>query len=175
MDEQTGQQGGAVPGTYAPPPQGFGPPPPAYAPQPPYAPSPYAPAPHAPAPHAPSPYAPQPAGAPAPVHPSPAPGPDFLAADRRNAVVVDSEGVSLERDGATLDFPWHDIATVHYKAGPGGGVLMVAVVLPDGRFYEGVVAARNQAKLQEWFAHLAPVLHFYLAGRGHQPGAPTGR
>ncbi|WP_251060219.1 hypothetical protein [Streptomyces sp. ISL-100] len=103
--------------------------------------------------------------APAPV-PVPA-GPDFLAADRRNAVVVDAEGVSLECNGASLDFPWRDIQTVHYKAGPGGEVLMVAVVLPDGRFFEGVVAARNQAKLQEWFAELAPVLGFYLAGRGH--------
>ncbi|MBT2493494.1 hypothetical protein J7E96_34345 [Streptomyces sp. ISL-96] len=125
------------------PQQGFGPPPPAFAPAP----------------------------APAPMPPFPgqpvAAGPDFLAADRRNAVVVDAEGVSLECNGATLDFPWRDIQTVHYKAGPGGEVLMVAVVLPDGRFFEGVVAARNQAKLQEWFAELAPVLGFYLAGRGH--------
>ncbi|MET9518629.1 hypothetical protein [Streptomyces sp. NPDC002994] len=107
---------------------------------------------------------PPPAFAPAPV-PVPA-GPDFLAADRRNAVVVDAEGVSLERNGASLDFPWRDIQTVHYKAGPGGEVLMVAVVLPDGRFFEGVVAARNRARLQEWFTELAPVLGFYLAGRG---------
>ncbi|GHB04603.1 hypothetical protein [Streptomyces chryseus] len=157
MDEQTGQQAG-VPGAYAPPPQGFGPPPPAYAPapqpQPPHAPSPYG-APPTP----PSPYAPHP--------PAAAPGPDFLAADRRNAVVVDAEGVSLESNGATLDFPWRDIATVHYKPGPGGEVLMVAVALPDGRFYEGVVVARNRAKLQEWCAQLAPVLGHYLAGRGH--------
>lgn len=130
------------------PQQGFGPPPPAFAPAP-------VPAPMSPVP-----------GPPAPGPPVAA-GPDFLAADRRNAVVVDAEGVSLECNGATLDFPWRDIQTVHYKPGPGGQVLMVAVVLPDGRFYEGVVAARNQAKLQEWFAQLAPVLGFYLAGRGH--------
>ncbi|WP_028811662.1 hypothetical protein [Streptomyces flavidovirens] len=125
------------------PQQGFGPPPPAFAPAPVTAP-------------------------PMPFHGPPVPaGPDFLAADRRNAVVVDAEGVSLERDGATIDFPWRDIQTVHYKPGPGGGVLMVAVVLPDGRFYEGVVAARNQGKLHEWLAQLAPVLGHYLAGRGH--------
>ncbi|MBT2524063.1 hypothetical protein J7E91_01115 [Streptomyces sp. ISL-99] len=123
------------------PQQGFGPPPPAFAP--------------APGPPAPFPGPPGPAG------------PDFLAADRRNAVVVDAEGVSLECNGATIDFPWRDIQTVHYKPGPGGGVLMVAVVLPDGRFYEGVVAARNQAKLQAWLAELASVLGYYLAGRGH--------
>ncbi|MGW7199598.1 hypothetical protein [Streptomyces chryseus] len=170
MDEQTGQQAG-VPEAYAPPPQGFGPPPPAYAPaphpqpphaSPPHAPSPYGAPPTPPSPYAPSPYAPHP-----PAPPAPAPGPDFLAADRRNAVVVDAEGVSLESNGATLDFPWRDIATVHYKPGPGGEVLMVAVVLPDGRFYEGVVVARNRAKLQEWCAQLAPVLGHYLAGRGH--------
>ncbi|MBT2510337.1 hypothetical protein J7I98_31685 [Streptomyces sp. ISL-98] len=167
MDEQTGYQGGAAPGpgSYPPPPQGFGPPPPAYAPAPqaqqPYAPSPYA----APAPYAPQmPVAPTPAPAPAP---APAPGPEFLAADRRNAVVVDAEGVSFEWNGATADFPWRDIQTVHFKQGPQGLVLMVAVVLPDGRFYEGAVLARNQGKLHEWFAELAPVLGFYLAGRGN--------
>ncbi|OEJ25264.1 hypothetical protein BGM19_23855 [Streptomyces agglomeratus] len=142
------------------PQQGFGPPPPAFAPAP--APMPYSGPGPAPAPHsgpgpAPTPYA-------GPVPPA---GPDFLAADRRNAVVVDAEGVSLESNGATLDFPWRDLATVHYKPGPGGEVLMVAVALPDGRFYEGVVVARNRAKLQEWLAQLGPVLAHYLAGRGH--------
>ncbi|GAA1527140.1 hypothetical protein GCM10009730_39980 [Streptomyces albidochromogenes] len=157
--EQTGHPGGAAPGPYGQPPpqyqppphppqqQGFGPPPPAFAPAPMPAPGAF-PAPAAPA-------APMPAG------------PDFLAADRRNALVVDAEGVSLESNGATLDFPWRDIATVHYKPGPGGEVLMVAVVLPDGRFYEGVVVARNRAKLHEWFAELGAVLAHYLAGRGH--------
>ncbi|MGR8008590.1 hypothetical protein [Streptomyces hypolithicus] len=161
MDEQTGHQGGAAPGAYPPPPQGFGPSPPAFAPAPPAS----APAqpqqPYAPQ-VPPQPYAPQAPYAPAP---GPAPYPDFLAADRRNAVVVDAEGVSLESNGATLDFPWRDIQTVHYKQGPQGLVLMVAVVLPDGRFYEGTVTARNQAKLHEWFVELAPVLGFYLAGR----------
>ncbi|WP_344497275.1 hypothetical protein [Streptomyces enissocaesilis] len=92
-------------------------------------------------------------------------GPDFLATDPRNAVVVDAQGVSLERDGATADFPWQDIRTVHCKPGTWGHVLTVAVVLPDGRFFEGAVTARDQAKLQEWFAELAPVLAHYLAGR----------
>ncbi|MFD5103573.1 hypothetical protein, partial [Streptomyces albidochromogenes] len=151
--EQTGHAGGAAPGPYGhpqyqpphpPQQQGFGPPPPAFAPAP----------------------TPAPGAFPAPAAPIPA-GPDFLAADRRNAVVVDAEGVSLESNGATLDFPWRDIATVHYKPGPGGEVLMVAVVLPDGRFYEGVAVARNRAKLQEWCAELGAVLAHYLAGRGH--------
>ncbi|MGS2590089.1 hypothetical protein [Streptomyces hebeiensis] len=93
-------------------------------------------------------------------------GPDFLAADRRSAVVVDAAGVSFECNGHTLDFPWQDIATVHYKAGSPGHVLMVAVVLPDGRFFECAVIARNRGKLQQWFADLAPVLGVHLAGRG---------
>ncbi|MGW0561897.1 hypothetical protein ACWDZ4_15085 [Streptomyces sp. NPDC003016] len=141
---QTGHPGGAAPGPYPQPPyqpqQGFGPPPPVFAPAP----------------------GSFPAPAPAPA------GPDFLATDPRNAVVVDAQGVSLERDGATADFPWQDIRTVHYKPGTWGHVLMVAVVLPDGRFFEGAVTARDQGKLQEWFTELAPVLAHYLAGRTGQ-------
>ncbi|WP_406153848.1 hypothetical protein OG217_13400 [Streptomyces sp. NBC_01023] len=151
----TGQQGGASPGPYPPPPhqppshqpppqpqQAFGPPPPhlyALAP-PPAQQQPYGPA-------------------------SFAGGPDFLATDRHNAVVVDSEGVSFERNGRTADFGWSHIRSVPYKGSYGGTTLMVAVVLGDGMFYECAVEARNSAKLQQWFAELAPVLGYYLGGR----------
>ncbi|PVE12025.1 hypothetical protein OIE62_27055 [Streptomyces scopuliridis] len=146
-------------------PQGFGPPPTAYAPvpqqpHPAYGPPPPAPWPQPPAYPQPSPY-PQ-YGA-----QQPPAGPEFLAADRRNAVVVDAAGVSFEANGLTADFAWHDIHTVHYKAGSHGHVLMVAVVLPDGRFFECAVNARKSAKLQEWFGLLAPVLGAYTGG-----GAP---
>lgn len=149
----TGQQGGASPGPYPayppqpqqpPPPQGFGPPPPLYAPVPP-------------------PVQQQPAG-PAP-HGDFAGGPDFLATDRRNAVVVDSQGVSFELDGRTADFDWSQIRSVPYKGSFGGTTLMVAVVLADGVFYECAVEARSGAALQQWFAELAPVLGYYLGGR----------
>ncbi|GAA1166621.1 hypothetical protein GCM10009654_24400 [Streptomyces hebeiensis] len=164
---------GAAPyGPPAPHASPYGPPPPHAAP---YGAPPYGP----PAPYA-QPYPVHPQGPGQPPYPQgpgqpfaaqpaavqPPAGPDFLAADRRSAVVVDAAGVSFESNGHTLDFPWHDIATVHYKAGSPGHVLMVAVVLPDGRFFECAVIARNRGKLQQWFADLAPVLGVHLAGRG---------
>ncbi|WP_371645288.1 hypothetical protein [Streptomyces mirabilis] len=113
-------------------PPGFGPPPPQYAPQ----------------------YAPQP---PQP----PAPGPEFLAVDKHNSVVVDASGVAFEMYDITVDFPWNEIRSVHYKASPNGKALMVAVVHLDGRVYECVVTAKPRELLRAWFAQLAWVLGYY--------------
>ncbi|MEU0896279.1 hypothetical protein [Streptomyces massasporeus] len=138
--------------TQQPPPgPGFGPPPPQYAPEPP----PYTSAPPA--------YAPaQPPYAQAPPPPQqPAAGPDFLAVDKRNAVVVDASGVAFETSGLTVEFRWPEIRSVHYRASPDGKALMVAVVHMDGRFYECVVEARPKTRLQEWFPQLAWVLGHY--------------
>ncbi|MFE5755713.1 hypothetical protein ACFQ7I_18725 [Streptomyces massasporeus] len=150
--------------TQQPPPgPGFGPPPPQYAPPPPQhapAPPPQAPA---PSPYAPAqPYAPAPpyAQAPPPQQPAAA-GPDFLAVDKRNAVVVDASGVAFETSGLTVEFRWPEIRGVHYRASPDGKALMVAVVHVDGRFYECVVEARPRTRLQEWFPQLAWVLGHY--------------
>ena len=119
--------------TEQPPPPGFGPPPP----MPP-----------------PSSYAPQ--------VPQPAPvGPEFVAVDTRNAIVVDAEGVTLDVNGVQAEFPWPEIRSVHYKASPNGKSLMLAVVYLDGQFYEGVVEARPRARLTEWFTQLAWVLGHY--------------
>ncbi|MFF4587063.1 hypothetical protein [Streptomyces sp. NPDC001388] len=144
-------------------PPGFGPPPSPYAPGPPppppgppsYAPgpAPYAPGPQNPSPGQP-PYAsgpPQPAG----------PGPEFLAVDKHNSVVVDVSGVAFEMYDITVEFPWPEIRSVHYKASPNGKALMVAVVHLDGRVYECVVNARPREVLQGWFAQLAWVLGYY--------------
>ncbi|KUO21889.1 hypothetical protein [Streptomyces dysideae] len=119
------------------PPQGFGPPPPQYAPTPP---PPYAP--------------PQPQ----PVQPA---GPEFLAVDRHNAVVIDATGVSFENHGLTADFPWQEIRSVHYQAAPTGNGVMVAVIHLDGRFYECAVDAKRRDRLQKWFGQLAAVLGYY--------------
>ncbi|MFJ4560187.1 hypothetical protein ACIP4Q_29515 [Streptomyces massasporeus] len=150
--------------TQQPPPgPGFGPPPPQYAPPPPQhapAPPPQAPA---PSPYAPAqPYAPAPpyAQAPPPQQPAAA-GPDFLAVDKRNAVVVDASGVAFETSGLTVEFRWPEIRGVHYRASPDGKALMVGVVHVDGRFYECVVEARPRTRLQEWFPQLAWVLGHY--------------
>ncbi|MFG2807399.1 hypothetical protein [Streptomyces massasporeus] len=143
--------------TQQPPPgPGFGPPPPQYAPAPPQ----YAPAPPPQAP-APSPYAPAQPYAQAPPPQQPAAGPDFLAVDKRNAVVVDASGVAFETSGLTVEFRWPEIRSVHYRASPAGKALMVAVVHMDGRFYECVVEARPRTRLQEWFPQLAWVLGHY--------------
>ncbi|MER7476995.1 hypothetical protein ABTX60_04945 [Streptomyces sp. NPDC126510] len=138
-----------------PPGPGFGPPPPQYAPAPP----PYA-APQQPYAQAPQqqPYAqapPQPAAG----------GPDFLAVDKRNAVVVDASGVAFESSGLSIEFRWPEIRSVHYQASPSGKALMVAVVHMDGRFCECVVEAKPRSRLQEWFPQLAWVLgHYRPAG-----------
>jgi hypothetical protein len=88
-------------------------------------------------------------------------GPEFLAVDKHNAVVVDASGVVFELSGHTLEFRWPEIRSVHYKASPDGKALMVAVVHVDGRFYECGVEAKPRARLQEWFPQLAWVLGHY--------------
>ncbi|MET9830664.1 hypothetical protein ABZ078_15400 [Streptomyces sp. NPDC006385] len=141
------------PGFGPPPGPGFGPPPPQYAP-------PHAPPPHAPPQHAPQHTPAQPSYAPVPPQPAPA-GPEFLALDKHNAVVVDASGVAFEMSGLSIEFRWPEIRGVHYKASPDGKALMVAVVHMDGRFYECVVVAKPRPRLQEWFAQLAWVLGHY--------------
>ncbi|MFE3035483.1 hypothetical protein ACFXKY_28000 [Streptomyces canus] len=117
----------------------------------------------------PPPSAPPPGFGPPPPHygygypppPPPPEGPEFMAVDRHNSVVVDSAGVAFEDHGQSAEFPWHEIRSVHYKAGPSGKTLMVAVIHLDGRFYECVVDAKGRDRLGEWFAQLAPVLGYY--------------
>ncbi|KFF99778.1 hypothetical protein IQ62_16625 [Streptomyces scabiei] len=159
---------------------GFGPPPPPYAPpgtpqgRPPYGQPPqpqgqppYAQPPHpqgqppygqpAPPPHS---YA-QPQAAPGAAGGAPAQGPEFLAVDRHNSVVVDINGVAFEDHGIAIDFTWPEIRSVHYKASGNGKALMVAVIHVDGSFYECTVDAKPRERLHQWFAHLAQVLGYY--------------
>ncbi|OKK06214.1 hypothetical protein AMK26_09155 [Streptomyces sp. CB03234] len=141
-------------------PPGFGPPIPI---QPPYgaSPAPYG----GPAP-APASYpAPYPASYPAPYTLPLADGPEFVAHDRRNSVIVDPSGVSLEVNGHTMDFPWAGVSTVHFAPAPYGHVLMVSVTHPSGMLYECRIDAKRKAQLHQWLAELGPVLHHYLAGR----------
>ncbi|MDO0912142.1 hypothetical protein QQM39_15205 [Streptomyces sp. DT2A-34] len=133
-----------------PPGPGFGPPPPQFAPaQPPYAPGQPSCAPA------------QPPFSPVPPQPSAPAGPEFLAIDKRNAVVIDASGVAFEMAGLTIEFYWPEVRSVHYKASPDGKALMVAVIHVDGRFYECVVEAKPRTRLQEWFPQLAWVLGHY--------------
>ena len=135
---QPGQDGQPQPPMTPPaaPPPGFGPPP--------------------------QPYAPQPYGYPGPGAGAPvAEGPEFLAVDRHNSVVVDVSGVAFEDHGISVDFPWPEIRSVHYKASPNGKALMVAVIHLDGRFSECTVAAKPRERLHQWFGQLAQVLGYY--------------
>ncbi|ORT61102.1 hypothetical protein [Streptomyces sp. CB03238] len=154
-------------------PPGFGPPIPI---QPPYgaSPAPYgapAPVPYGTPP--PVPYggpAPAPYGTPAPYPgpygpPPPGDGPEFVAHDRRNSVIVDPSGVSLEINGHTMEFPWAGVSTVRFAPAPYGHVLMVSVTHPSGMLYECRIDARRKAQLHQWLAELGPVLHHYLANR----------
>lgn len=149
------------------PPPGFGPPPQPYAPPgspqgPPQGPPPGPPPGPPQQPYAypqaaqpPQPYGYSGAGAPV------AEGPEFLAVDRHNSVVVDVSGVAFEDHGISVDFPWPEIRSVHYKASPNGKALMVAVIHLDGRFYECTVEARPRERLHQWFGQLAQVLGYY--------------
>ncbi|MFE5485859.1 hypothetical protein [Streptomyces sp. NPDC056527] len=95
-----------------------------------------------------------------------APPPEFVAHDRRNSVIVDPSGVSLEINGQVMDFPWAAVSTVHHAPSPhGGAILMVAVVHPSGMMYECRVDAKRKAQLHQWLAQLGPVLHHYLSNR----------
>lgn len=149
--------------------QGFGPPPPPYAPPGPPPPAQPQGQPSAPYGQPPQPYAqpPQPYGqsqaAPgAPGAPgAPAQGPEFLAVDRHNSVVIDINGVAFEDHGIAIDFPWPEIRSVHYKASGNGKSLMVAVIHSDGSFYECTVEAKPRERLHQWFGQLAHVLGCY--------------
>lgn len=147
--------------------QGFGPPPQPYgtpgAPPPPAPPQPYAQPPNAYAPPQRQPYPrqPYPQAAVPPAAGAPTQGPEFLAVDRHNSVVIDSSGVAFEDHGISVDFSWPEIRGVHYKASPNGKALMIAVIHLDGSFFECVVEAKPRTRLHEWFAHLAQVLTYY--------------
>ncbi|MEV4866241.1 hypothetical protein CTU88_22390 [Streptomyces sp. JV178] len=84
-----------------------------------------------------------------------------MAVDRHNSIVIDVSGVAFEDHGVSVDFPWPEIRSVHYKASPNGKALMVAVVHLDGSFFECTVEAKPRTRLHEWFPHLAHVLGYY--------------
>ncbi|MEE1758002.1 MULTISPECIES: hypothetical protein [unclassified Streptomyces] len=136
--------------------QGFGPPPPPYAPPSTPPGPPYAPPPQQQYAQPQQPYAPPPQ----PYAQSPQ-GPEFLAVDRHNSVVIDVSGVAFEDHGVSVDFSWPEIRSVHYKASGNGKALMVAVIHLDGGFFECTVEAKPRERLHQWFAHLAHVLGHY--------------
>lgn len=133
------------------PPSAYGAGPVSAAPAPPYAAGP----PYVPGALPPSPYGP---GAAVPL-----PGmPEFLAMDRKNAVVLDSAGVSLGTDGRVTEVPWHavDFAWCERAAGR-GHTLLVGVALRDGTVFSCAVTTRRAAELEEWTAQFDATLGYY--------------
>ncbi|MEV8425932.1 hypothetical protein [Streptomyces niveus] len=108
----------------------------------------------------------------APSYPPPHHNPEFLAADSRSGIVVDENGVTFDFEGQSAEFPWSEIQSIHSKPGVGGHRLMVAVVLPRGKFYECGVKARNSVTLNQWFRDLGHVLGVYLGRRDNPPLSP---
>ncbi len=109
-------------------------------------------------------YAPPPPpqyAAPYPTPPQAPTGPEFLAVDRHNSIVVDASGVAFEDHGVGIELPWPEIRSVHYRPTGNGKGLMMGVVHLDGRFYECVVDAKSRDRSNEWAAQLLPVLQFY--------------
>ncbi|WP_415947927.1 hypothetical protein [Streptomyces sp. KLOTTS4A1] len=132
------------------PPPGDVPPPPAYAPQAPPARTPQA-------------YGAEPAPQP------PFSAPEFVAFDKNNAVVIDAEGVSFDIGGQVADFPWQQLAQLHYTAQ--GVFLRVGITHSAGWFHECVVNAKKQQKMIRWLTELGPVAAYYQAQLA-QRGAP---
>ncbi len=147
-------------------PQAFGPPPPAYGSQAPAHASPPPPT-HVPGPpptHVPG---PPPAYVPGQI-PQPVPaGPEFVAFDKTNALVIDGEGVSFDLGGQITDHAWQHITQLHYTAQ--GTFLRVGITHTAGWFHECVINAKKQQKMIEWLTQLGPVAAYYqaqLANRG---------
>lgn len=151
------------------------PPMPGYAPAPPVPSTPLPPSPYAPAAGygyaAPPPFpaaVPMPLAAPGtgyagpPVDQVPPDAPEFLAMDRKNAVVADADGISLGVNGRVAEFPWPAIHTAWCERATGRGhVLLVAVALNDGSIHSCEVGTRDPAELTAWLAHFTALMAYY--------------
>ncbi|WP_420035660.1 hypothetical protein ACN2WE_28235 [Streptomyces sp. cg28] len=123
----------------------------------------FGPPPSVPPPPAHPPVFPPPPSVPPAAGPGPAPGPEFIAADDHNGLVVDSDGVHFEQGPHGIDLPWAYVRTVRFQPVPDG--LYVTAVMTDGPVYECRVRARRRSLATQWSTDLAGVLHHYLAGR----------
>lgn len=116
---------------------------------------------YAPAALPPSPYAPA-----ALVANAPPDGPEFLAMDRKNAVVADPDGISLGTNGRVAEFPWSGIDRAWCERGKGrGNVLVVTLALPDGSVHSCEVGTRHPVELDAWRGQFTAVVGYYLPSR----------
>ncbi len=88
--------------------------------------------------------------------------PEFLAMDRRNAVVLDVDGISLGTNGEVVEVPWAavDVAWCERAAGRGFR-LVVAVARPDGTLHSCEVSTRQAAELDAWTVQFTAALTYY--------------
>jgi len=117
--------------------------------------------------------APSPVFPPLPPHPpappnlqptmdSPGETPQFLAMDRKNAIVADADGISLGINGHPTDFPWYVVRDItHLESGRGLG-LTVTVHLADGTSHSCRVTTRDEGELDDWIDHLTLVREHFL-------------
>ncbi|MFF8842677.1 hypothetical protein ACF08N_08060 [Streptomyces sp. NPDC015127] len=90
-------------------------------------------------------------------------GPEFIATDAHNAVLVDAHGISFDQGPHHAEFAWHEVAGVHHAVV--GLCLVVTVVHSNGMRLECRVGVRRKSRLREWCARLDPVLGHYTGGR----------
>ncbi|MGY0018834.1 hypothetical protein [Streptomyces sp. cg35] len=99
-----------------------------------------------------------------PTPPAPPAGPEFVAADEYNGLVIDSEGVHFEQGPHSVELPWEAVRTVQFQPLDAG--LSVTAVTLEGHLYVCRVRARRRSQVPTWCTDLAGVLHHYLQGRG---------
>nr|WP_167381485.1 serine/threonine-protein kinase [Streptomyces misionensis] len=114
----------------------------------------------------PPPYAPH---TPTACSPQSAAGPqetEFLAMDRKNAVLADARGISLGINGTMIDLPWPYIARVGYEQSvrTRGFALTVAVDTYAGQRYFCAVRTREGEQIESWIDGLEAMLDRYRPG-----------
>ncbi|MFJ9968054.1 serine/threonine-protein kinase [Streptomyces avermitilis] len=86
---------------------------------------------------------------------------EFLAMDRKNAVVADAHGISLGINGHPTDFPWPVVQRVtHEETGRGYG-LTITVTLTNGISHACRVTTRDENELDSWIETLNSVIARY--------------
>ncbi|MDX6352706.1 MAG: eukaryotic-like serine/threonine-protein kinase [Streptomyces sp.] len=83
---------------------------------------------------------------------------EFLAMDHKNAVVVDTDGVSLGINGDTADFSWPQITYVAYAKDDRATGLVVTLTLAGGWTRSCRVAAQHPQELDHWLFQLNALL-----------------
>ncbi|MBZ6107937.1 hypothetical protein ACF1HU_36235 [Streptomyces olivaceus] len=85
--------------------------------------------------------------------------------DRKNAIVADTEDISLGNNGHTTHLIWHTVRAVTYEETGRGLGLTVTVHLADGTTHACRVTTRDEEELDDWIDRLTLVREHFLPGR----------